>query len=123
MAIKKSTLAHIEYLLSVMADPSDILVPIVRFDQPGAPLFYAVAQETWRIEGFNDQTLATRCQIPLILAWALSIHKSQGQTIKCLPAMLCLCQVSFTWHCQEALILKNQVIIHRFPKTNEACAF
>lgn len=34
------------------------------------------------VEDSNGEVEATRSQIPLILAWALSIHKSQGQTIE-----------------------------------------
>ena len=33
------------------------------------------------VEGFRGNTEAYRLQVPLILAWALSIHKSQGQTL------------------------------------------
>jgi ATP-dependent DNA helicase PIF1 len=38
--------------------------------------------EEWKSEAPNRDILARRMQVPLILAWALSIHKAQGQTIE-----------------------------------------
>ncbi|PIA52727.1 hypothetical protein AQUCO_01000533v1 [Aquilegia coerulea] len=56
------------------------LLPKVRFD---SGLVAVVNPETWEVvEG--DVKLATRTQIPLILAWAVSIHKCQGMTLECL---------------------------------------
>eukprot|EP01041_Mallomonas_annulata_P010132 gene10132-21129_t len=37
-------------------------------------------EETWDIRQ-GDRILASRMQIPLMLAWAISVHKSQGMTI------------------------------------------
>eukprot|EP01133_Synstelium_polycarpum_P020257 gene20257-24289_t len=51
-------------------------LPIVRF-QSGIEV--EISTHTWSIA--NDTQSASRCQIPLALAWALSIHKSQGMTI------------------------------------------
>jgi len=52
--------------------------PIVRFIN-GREV--TVTPEIWNVE-MSGERIASRIQIPLLLSWALSIHKSQGQTIE-----------------------------------------
>jgi hypothetical protein len=52
--------------------------PMVRFTSGRELLCAAVS---FSVEGFMGNIEAHRFQVPLILAWALSIHKSQGQTL------------------------------------------
>uniref|UniRef100_A0A7N0TM41 ATP-dependent DNA helicase n=1 Tax=Kalanchoe fedtschenkoi TaxID=63787 RepID=A0A7N0TM41_KALFE len=60
------------------------VMPIVKFD---SGLEMAVHPENWEvIEG--NTVLARRQQIPLVLAWAISIHKCQGMTLDSLQADL-----------------------------------
>lgn len=58
------------------------LLPLVNFksaDNTTRELL--VEPEEWKIELPNGEVQAQRSQLPLILAWALSIHKAQGQTL------------------------------------------
>lgn len=59
------------------------LYPVVRFaNADGTTRDLLCKRETWKIELPNGEIQASRDQIPLILAWALSIHKAQGQTLE-----------------------------------------
>ncbi|EFR04685.1 DNA repair and recombination protein PIF1 [Nannizzia gypsea CBS 118893] len=57
--------------------------PLVAFILPdGSERQLLCMPEAWKIELPNGEVQAQRLQIPLILAWALSIHKAQGQTLQ-----------------------------------------
>ncbi len=57
--------------------------PIVKFSATdGTHRTLLCVPEDWKIELPNGEVQAQRKQLPLILAWALSIHKAQGQTLE-----------------------------------------
>lgn len=57
--------------------------PLVRFAlADGNSRDLLCQRESWNIELPNGEIQASRSQVPLILAWALSIHKAQGQTLQ-----------------------------------------
>lgn len=57
-------------------------LPLVRFKTSDlSTRTILVEPESWAIEDDNEKSLVSRVQLPLMLAWSLSIHKSQGQTL------------------------------------------
>jgi len=57
--------------------------PVVDFDLPnGIKRRMLVMPEAWTVELPSGEVQVSRSQLPLILSWAMSIHKSQGQTLE-----------------------------------------
>ena len=68
-----------------MSSPSASLskLPLVQFSLPdGTFRSMLIEPEEWKVELPTGEIQAQRQQLPLILAWALSIHKAQGQTLE-----------------------------------------
>ncbi|KAF4828109.1 ATP-dependent DNA helicase PIF1 [Colletotrichum tropicale] len=57
--------------------------PVVEFAAvDGTTRTILCVPEDWKVETPTGEVQASRSQLPLILAWALSIHKAQGQTLE-----------------------------------------
>jgi ATP-dependent DNA helicase PIF1 len=73
---------------------------VTGFDETGLPMvtFADGVERTvfrhsweWKPDPRSHKVTAVRSQIPLKLAWAISIHKSQGMSINCLEVFLDRC--------------------------------
>jgi len=59
------------------------LYPVVEFLlSNGGRRTCLVLPEVWKVELPDGEVQVSRTQLPLILSWAMSIHKSQGQTLE-----------------------------------------
>ena len=57
--------------------------PVVAFSIPGGyTKEVMVVPEAFKVELPDGEVQVSRTQLPLILSWAMSIHKSQGQTLE-----------------------------------------
>ena len=73
----------VDFIRELNRNSNKLKYPLVRFlSADGVNTREALVEpEQWAIEDENEKILAKRIQLPLILAWSLSIHKSQGQTL------------------------------------------
>lgn len=78
----KKRLAAFSRQLSENAGPDKKKYPLVQFHAvDGSARIMLCCSEPWKVETPTGEVQASREQLPLILAWALSIHKAQGQTL------------------------------------------
>jgi len=84
-------------------DQDVALAPVVKFTNG---LIRTIHQDRWRVA--LGKRSATRTQVPLALAWALSIHKAQGMTLSMVKMKL-----STVWECGQAYVALSRATSQR----------
>ncbi|TPX09475.1 uncharacterized protein E0L32_009363 [Thyridium curvatum] len=80
---KKRVAAFSRQLDNSSSGSKAVEYPLVRFHAvDGTSRTLLCVPEEWKVELPTGEVQACRKQLPLILAWALSIHKAQGQTLE-----------------------------------------
>lgn len=83
--VEKNRQRKLSFIQKLQQSSKGEKYPLVRFLNPDGVTTrdVLIEPEMWTIEDDKtDQILVSRVQLPLMLAWALSIHKSQGQTLQ-----------------------------------------
>ncbi|KAL2127791.1 hypothetical protein VTI74DRAFT_10167 [Chaetomium olivicolor] len=79
----KKRFRALNYALAQTSKGDNKEYPVVRFQAVDGSFRVILCQpEDWKVELPTGEQPASRKQLPLILAWALSIHKAQGQTLE-----------------------------------------
>jgi hypothetical protein len=69
---------YINGTLGEVVDYSDESYPLVKTNEGD---IIEATREEWSVNDERDRPLATYKQVPLRLAWAITVHKSQGMTL------------------------------------------
>lgn len=83
-AIRQNKRRKLSFISKVEEIASGEKYPLVEFASPDGLSSRLVLMEPERwdvVDEATDEILVSRTQLPLMLAWAMSIHKSQGQTL------------------------------------------
>ena len=72
----------VDVLLSLAVVDLNVRMPIVAFRTPRGSSLHLIEPLEFTVDSTSNSNKVVRTQYPLILAWAMSIHKSQGQSIE-----------------------------------------
>lgn len=72
----------VDLLLSLAVIDTNVRMPIVAFRTPRGSSIQLIEPLEFSTDATSNNNKVIRTQYPLILAWAMSIHKSQGQSIE-----------------------------------------